>query len=150
MASIDGSATGSIVLAGADAGADMGTDSGVDCRACARTDVSGSDGIVARFTGLIRSGELPSGAEMPSIRGLAAELGVAPGTVRRAYGELESQGLIVTSAGRPSRVAEQEEAPCEVLAAVQVLVAAAHRRGVSRREVQDVIGTMWDMPAPEL
>lgn len=114
------------------------------------SDIDGSTGIVAHFTGLIRAGELPAGAEMPSIRGLAGDLGVAPGTVRRAYGELESQGLIVTSPGRPSRVAEREQAPCEVLAAVQVLVSAARRQGLNRSEVQDVVGAMWDLPEPEL
>ena len=108
------------------------------------------DQIVAQLTGLIRAGELPEGSKLPSVRQLASELNVAPGTVQRAYGELEHRGMIVTAPGKPALVAERKQAPCEVLAAVQVLVAAARKRGVSQAEIQGVISSMWDMPAPEL
>ena len=43
---------------------------------------------------LITSGQLPVGTRLPSIRQLAADLGVAPGTVARAYQELEREGLL--------------------------------------------------------
>lgn len=43
---------------------------------------------------LIRSGALTVGARLPSIRQLAADLRLAPGTVARAYAELERQGLV--------------------------------------------------------
>lgn len=106
--------------------------------------------IVTQLTGLIRTGELPEGAKLPSVRQLANELNVSPGTVQRAYGELERRGMIATAPGKPARVAERKQAPCEVLAAVQVLVSAAHKRGVSQSEIQGVISSMWNMPDPEL
>ncbi|NMM94515.1 GntR family transcriptional regulator [Bifidobacterium oedipodis] len=108
------------------------------------------DQIVAQLTGLIRTGELAAGTNLPSIRQLAGELDVAPGTVQRAYGELEHKGMIITSPGKPARVAEREQAPCETLAAVQVLVSTAHKHGISQSEIHGVISSMWDMPAPEL
>jgi DNA-binding transcriptional regulator YhcF (GntR family) len=43
---------------------------------------------------LISSGEMPAGHRLPSIRQLAADLSVAPGTVARAYADLERAGLI--------------------------------------------------------
>jgi DNA-binding transcriptional regulator YhcF (GntR family) len=45
----------------------------------------------------IRSGTLPQGSKLPSVRQLAGDLSVAAGTVARAYGELESEGLVETS-----------------------------------------------------
>src|SRR5690348_4940068 len=45
-------------------------------------------GIAASMTTLIRSGELPAGTRLPTVRGLAAELGVSPGTVADAWSTL--------------------------------------------------------------
>ncbi|MBC7291295.1 MAG: GntR family transcriptional regulator [Actinotalea sp.] len=42
------------------------------------------------------SGVLPPGARLPTVRGLAAELGLAANTVARAYRELEQDGVVVT------------------------------------------------------
>ncbi len=42
------------------------------------------------------SGELPAGHRLPPVRRLAAELGLAPNTVARAYRELEASGIIET------------------------------------------------------
>lgn len=42
----------------------------------------------------IRSGVLGPGERMPPVRALAAELGIAPNTVARAYRELEAAGLL--------------------------------------------------------
>ncbi|MDR7185825.1 DNA-binding transcriptional regulator YhcF (GntR family) [Microbacterium trichothecenolyticum] len=50
-------------------------------------------------TGLVdavASGELAAGARLPTVRRLAEDLGVAPGTVARAYRELEASGIIET------------------------------------------------------
>lgn len=44
----------------------------------------------------VSSGELAAGARLPTVRRLAAELGIAPGTVARAYRELEAAGVIET------------------------------------------------------
>lgn len=43
---------------------------------------------------LAASGALPAGTRLPSIRQLSADLGLAPGTVGRAYRELETAGVI--------------------------------------------------------
>jgi GntR family transcriptional regulator len=49
-----------------------------------------------QITTMIASGVLLSGARLPAIRQLANDLDLAPGTVARAYRELERNGLIVT------------------------------------------------------
>ena len=44
----------------------------------------------------VRSGELTAGTKLPTVRGLAADLGLATNTVARAYRELEALGVIET------------------------------------------------------
>ena len=43
-----------------------------------------------------RTGHLKVGDRLPPIRSLAADLGVAAGTVARAYKELEAEGVVTT------------------------------------------------------
>ena len=45
---------------------------------------------------MIDSGVLAEGARLPTIAQLANDLGLAPGTVARAYRELEADGLVVS------------------------------------------------------
>ena len=52
------------------------------------------------------SGVLAAGARLPTIRQLAKDLGVAGGTVARAYRELEADGVIVTRGRHGSFVAK--------------------------------------------
>lgn len=52
--------------------------------------------IRAQIAALIALGTLETGARLPPVRRLAADLGIAAGTVARAYRELEQSGLIVT------------------------------------------------------
>lgn len=49
-----------------------------------------------QFADLIASGTLAEGDKLPTVRGLATDLQLAPGTVARAYKELEAQGLVTT------------------------------------------------------
>lgn len=52
----------------------------------------------------IAVGELEPGAEIPSIRALAADIRVSVITIKRAYLELELEGVIQTRQGRGSFV----------------------------------------------
>jgi GntR family transcriptional regulator len=62
--------------------------------------------IIDQVRHKVAIGDWPPGAEMPSIRQLAADLRVSVITVRRAYQELEQEGVILTQAGRGSFVAQ--------------------------------------------
>jgi DNA-binding transcriptional MocR family regulator len=74
-------------------------------------------GIAVETSALIRSGALPIGARMPTVRELAVKLGVSPATVSEAWGELRRQNMIIgrgrkgafvfgdTVAPRPARMA---------------------------------------------
>src|SRR4051794_24985345 len=57
-----------------------------------------------QFVGLIHSAALPDGARLPPLRQLAGDLGLAVGTVARAYRELEAAGLVKSRRGGGTRV----------------------------------------------
>lgn len=50
--------------------------------------------LVEQVTLAILSGEFPPGGKLPSVRELAAQAGVNPNTMQRAFSELERGGLI--------------------------------------------------------
>jgi GntR family transcriptional regulator len=54
---------------------------------------------------LIAGGQLPVGAQLPTIRQLAGDLGLAAGTVARAYRELEAEGVLRAARRRGTVVA---------------------------------------------
>ena len=59
-----------------------------------------------QLKGAIVSGELAANEALPSIRGLASELEVSVITTKRAYEELEKEGLIRSVAGKGFYVCE--------------------------------------------
>ncbi|GAA2105093.1 MULTISPECIES: GntR family transcriptional regulator [Brevibacterium] len=82
-------------------------------------------------------GVLLPGDRLPAIRALAADLGLAPGTVARAYRELEEGGIITTRRGAGTRIAEgldvsalptaEGEDPAVLRYAAEVVAVAAER-----------------------
>ena len=76
---------------------------------------SGANRAGRRIYDLLRSqiadGTLTAGAQVPSTRALAADLGVSRTTVTAAYEQLAAEGFLATSAGRVARVASPLAAP---------------------------------------
>ncbi len=62
--------------------------------------------IMEQIRARIAAGDWESGKELPSIRALAAALNVSVITIKRAYLDLESEGVIVTRHGKGSFVAD--------------------------------------------
>ncbi|WP_299087799.1 GntR family transcriptional regulator [uncultured Microbacterium sp.] len=58
----------------------------------------------------VSSGALVAGSRMPTVRRLADDLGIAPGTVARAYRQLEAAGFIETRGRNGSFVSPQGDA----------------------------------------
>jgi GntR family transcriptional regulator len=77
--------------------------------------ISQSDGrpmylqIMEQIRQKVAVGEWKAGENIPSIRALAVELQVSVITVKRAYLELEREGIIVTQHGKGSIVARDPE-----------------------------------------
>lgn len=106
--------------------------------------------IRTQVASLIATGALSAGARLPTVRDLAADLGVAVGTVVRAYRELEAAGQVVSRRRTGTVVAPGGtlgNAP--VQAAVDALVTAARRSGVSDDDVLALVrGALMGGGAP--
>lgn len=99
--------------------------------------------IVDGFREQIRSGVLQSGERLPSVRELAAQLTINPNTIQRAYRELESQGWIVTVAGKGCFVCAMADNPApgrqELLDEFDRITNALLLSGVSREDLAAII-----------
>lgn len=63
--------------------------------------------IMKQLQGFIERGELGAADRLPTVRQLAGDLGVAPNTVARAYGQLQEDGWLSSDGRRRTRVASQ-------------------------------------------
>ncbi|MGW6459631.1 GntR family transcriptional regulator [Streptomyces sp. NPDC055078] len=85
----------------------------------------------AQISGQARSGALPVGYRLPTVRGLAEELGLAANTVAKAYRALETDGVIETHGRKGTFVAAADDAAARELAsAAQTFADRARRLGV--------------------
>lgn len=106
--------------------------------------------ITRQLRAKIVSGELAPGAALPSMRLLAKELRISVITTKRAYEELEREGLIVTQTGRGSFVAEVsgERLREEQLRAVEKHLAdavhAAKMGGLTAEEFIEIAKTAFE------
>ncbi len=98
------------------------------------------DGIAQQ----IRAGELTRGQKLPSIRNLAKDLGVAPGTVARAYTELEEAELIESRARLGTRVTGGKEADAKVAALCRQLIESAKKAGLTSAQTAQMVSSLWE------
>lgn len=100
--------------------------------------------IEDQIRGLITTGILPAEQRLPSVRQLAGDLRVAPGTVAKAYRTLEGEGYLVTRIGSGTRVSATASAtPRDVLLAATQLVSASRRESVELDEAIRVLRAIW-------
>ncbi len=65
--------------------------------------------IINQYKFLLLQGYLKQGDGIPSVRKLAMELNITPGTVAKAYREMEQSGLIETVRGKGAFIAGMPE-----------------------------------------
>jgi DNA-binding transcriptional regulator YhcF (GntR family) len=82
----------------------------------------------------IRAGRLPPGTRLPTVRELAAKLGMAVNTVARAYRELESAGILETRGRFGTFVARTDPADAAMATAAHTYATAAKALGVDKDE----------------
>lgn len=97
--------------------------------------------VVDQVKAAVASGAARPGDPLPSIRPLAEELRINRNTIAKAYTELESQGVIQTSAGKGCFVADQQASPLKKDARMRLLteeiddaVIQAHHLQVDKAE----------------
>jgi GntR family transcriptional regulator len=98
---------------------------------------------------MIASSQLAPGTQLPSVRQLARDLGVAPNTIVRAYNELERNGWVVTSKRKGVMVAPRPpilttgERQQRLEQAVSELLIAAYPLDVSVEDIHAEIDRQW-------
>ncbi|MFD7441067.1 GntR family transcriptional regulator [Streptomyces sp. NPDC059909] len=96
----------------------------------------------AQISEQARSGALPVGYKLPTVRGLAEELGLAANTVAKAYRALEGDGVIETRGRNGTFVAAAgDAAERRAASAAQAYAEQVHRLGLSRA---DALSTVQD------
>ncbi|MFD6230979.1 GntR family transcriptional regulator [Streptomyces sp. NPDC060232] len=89
----------------------------------------------AQIASQARSGKLPVGFKLPTVRGLAEELGLAANTVAKAYRALEADGVIETRGRNGTFVAAAgDSAAREAASAAQAFAERVHRLGLTEAE----------------
>ncbi|HEY3675433.1 MAG TPA: GntR family transcriptional regulator [Candidatus Tumulicola sp.] len=106
--------------------------------------------IADQLKGAIESGVLPGRALLPTVRQLAGDLEIAPNTVARAYGELQTEGWIVSDGRRGTRVADPSPEAAKsdrregLRDAVVRFVRMQQQRGFSSAEIAGELARLAD------
>ncbi len=106
--------------------------------------------IHAQIRDQIISGTLQPEEPLPSIRTLARDLRISVITTKRAYDELEKEGLIYTVAGKGCFVAEKnldlvrEENLRRIEAAMEEIRSLAASCGLTKEDVLEMWNTIWE------
>jgi DNA-binding transcriptional regulator YhcF (GntR family) len=99
--------------------------------------------VRSQIAAQITAGYLVDGSRLPSVRGLAADLGLATGTVARAYTMLEDAGLVSTARGGGTRVIRPATVPSHVVDAARAFHAEAHAAGLSLEQAITALRETW-------
>jgi DNA-binding transcriptional regulator YhcF (GntR family) len=117
-----------------------------------RTDspVAPYEQIRAQIAAHAATGDLPPGHRLPSIRQLANDLGLAAGTVARAYRELEADGVVVSGGARGTTVASPADTTASqqrarrLREAARAYVDAVSHLGVGSEQAVDAVARLLD------
>ncbi|MFC1415157.1 GntR family transcriptional regulator [Streptacidiphilus cavernicola] len=105
--------------------------------------------VRAQIAELARTGAAPVGTKLPTVRGLAEELGLAANTVAKAYRELEAAGVVrtrgrlgtvVASSGDASRAAAAQAAATYAARVHGLGIPAAEARAVAEAALRSAYG----------
>ncbi|QNN51426.1 GntR family transcriptional regulator [Nocardioides mesophilus] len=102
----------------------------------------------AQIAARAHDSRLPAGTKLPTVRGLAEELGLAANTVAKAYRRLEADGVIETHGRRGTFVASSTGGPAagELTGAADGFARVARRHGLTLPEAQRLLERSWSEP----
>jgi DNA-binding transcriptional regulator YhcF (GntR family) len=115
-----------------------------------RSPVPPYEQVRAQLARQVQAGELAPGTRLPTVRRLAADLGLAVNTVARAYRELERDGLVATRGRNGTVVARGND---EGLAAARDAAAEyadrVRRLGLPADRAVELVRSVLDASEPE-
>ena len=104
--------------------------------------------IRAQLHAAIRAGTLSAGARLPAIRQLAGDLRVAPGTVARAYRQLESDGLVRSNRAKGTVVTADSAVSGSITRAARDFVDKVAGKGTSLDDALAAVRAAWPTSHP--
>jgi DNA-binding transcriptional regulator YhcF (GntR family) len=99
--------------------------------------------IRAQVAAQVETGALQPGHRLPTVRGLADELGLATNTVARAYRELEQSGVIETR-GRSGSFVTGDQVGRRAKAAALAYLAETRALGLNATEAVALVRTLGE------
>jgi DNA-binding transcriptional regulator YhcF (GntR family) len=101
--------------------------------------------IRTQIAAQVASGALAPGTRLPTVRALAATLGIAPNTVARAYRELEHSG-VVTTRGRNGTVVNGDGSERAAKEAASTYADVMRSLGLRQDEAIELVRRAFDRP----
>lgn len=98
---------------------------------------------------LVLTGKLAPGEQLPSVRALAKDLKVGIITVKRAYEELEQEGIVVNLQGRGCFVAEVDTVKIRAVhltmlaQQIQEIKKSATAAGITKEEILSLVHQVY-------
>jgi len=95
----------------------------------------------------IANAELQEGESLPSVRDLANSIGINMHTVNKAYATLRSEGYIKLDRRHGAVISlntDKKEAMNETKEAMNVLLAKAICKGITRKEIHELVDSIYD------
>jgi GntR family transcriptional regulator len=106
--------------------------------------------VMDQIKDAVSDGVLKPQDRLPSIREMAKELNISEITIKRAYTDLEAEGLIYTRAGMGSFIVNidkgrlRKEKLSEIRQELKRLLKTAERSGISKEEVVRLLKDMQE------
>lgn len=107
--------------------------------------------IVCQLKTHLSNGQIRAGEALPSIRSLAADLQISVITTKRAYEELEKEGLIRSVAGKGFYACEcnqdylKEKQLAMLEKQVADVVSVCKKNGMSKEEVVEMVEALYEI-----
>ena len=106
--------------------------------------------IYSQVRSQIINGVLKEGEMLPSMRVLAKDLRISVITTKRAYNDLEAEGLITTVGGKGCYVSSVEPSVIReghlvsIQESIRKAADEARENGISREELHEIVDLMYD------
>ncbi|MGG5172611.1 GntR family transcriptional regulator [Pseudarthrobacter sp. J1738] len=101
------------------------------------------DQLRSHILELSDAGSLPPGTRLPAVRALAAEIGVAPHTVARAYKELEEAGVVETRGRHGTVLRARDDRTERLRAGATQFALLAKSNGLNFAEAVQILGGVY-------
>lgn len=103
--------------------------------------------IKEQIISLVGQGVLKADDQLPSLRQLSSELSVNINTIKRAFSDLESQGMIYSVAGKGSFISgntQRDEIVESALEDAGLAIAKAKSMGAGKNEIISIVNSIYE------